>query len=90
MLYDFSSVYAQMEQSVEFIRSLLSSAPQQNLRVESESADTVLELESDLDKLDFELIKDTKSVYKTCAVDGGQGTIVRNSVYTAGFIGPDM
>ena len=73
-----------MEQSVEFIRSLLSSAPQQNLIVESENENFSLELESDLDKLEFELIENKKSDYKAGAVDGGQGTIVRNAVYTAG------
>jgi len=84
MLYDYSRVYTEMSQTVEFIRELLSVSPDHNLVEETSEDHEKLDLADSLDDLDFQTVEDTGISFTAAAVDGGQGTVVRNSVFTAG------
>ncbi len=84
MLYDYSHVYAGMDSTVEYIAKLLSVDPSLRLLEPAEDEAEPLELESDLDDIDYSEIEPSLKEFTAGAVDGGQGTIIRNSVFQAG------
>ncbi len=84
MLYDYSNVFTGMDHTVEFISGLLSESPDIYLGEETPETTEKLSLENSLDNLDFRSIDQPSGSYSACAIDGGQGTIIRNSVFLAG------
>jgi hypothetical protein len=84
MLYDYSHVYSGMDSTVEYIAKLLSVDPSLKLLESSEDEAEPLELESELDDIDYSEIEPSLNEFTAGAVDGGQGTIIRNNVFQAG------
>jgi NurA domain len=84
MLYDYSSVFTEMDHTVKFIRELLSISPQQNLMEEKSDDSEKLDIIDSPDDLEFHPIEDVPDDFSTAAVDGGQGTVVRNNIFIAG------
>lgn len=84
MLYDYSDVYTGMDHTIDFLRGFLSEIPGLNLVEENPNPTDKLELEADLAELEFNPIEESPPVFTALAIDGGQGTIVGNNVFTAG------
>ena len=71
-----------MDSTVDYIKELLSVDPSQNLIEPSEEKSDPIELETDLDDIEYTEIDKTSKKITSAAVDGGQGTIIRNNVFT--------
>ena len=85
MLYDYSDVYAGMAETVDFIRELLSANPTMNLISDDPDDPEPMAIENDLDKIEYNPIEKNNHGCSLWAIDGGQGTIVRNNVLIAGI-----
>ncbi|HDS01231.1 MAG TPA: DNA double-strand break repair nuclease NurA [candidate division Zixibacteria bacterium] len=73
-----------MDSTVDYIARLLSVDPSLKLLEPAEEDSEPLELENELDEIDYVVIEDSRHEFSAGAVDGGQGTIIRNNVFQAG------
>lgn len=85
MLYDYSDVYSGMSDTIAYIKELLSLNPSVNLVPDDTSEPEPISIETDVSNLDFTPIEEAGHSANVWAVDGGQGTIVRNNVFVAGM-----
>ena len=83
MLYDYSSIYSGLNRTVDYIRSLLSTLPTEKLYSGAVDSHETLEIEDDLEALDFIPAQAGDKHHLRCAaIDGGQGRIASNSLFT--------
>jgi hypothetical protein len=83
MLYDYSDVYTGMADTISYIRQLLSISPTMDLMPDDSADPEPILIETDLSKIDYRPIEDITQNESIWAIDGGQGTIVRNNVFIA-------
>lgn len=83
MLYDYSTVYDGLNGAVDYIRSLLSALPAEKLRSDAVDSHEPLQIEDNLDALEFVPVAESpKTNLRSAAIDGGQGRIASNSLFT--------
>ncbi|NIR63699.1 MAG: DNA double-strand break repair nuclease NurA [candidate division Zixibacteria bacterium] len=73
-----------MDSTVDYIARLLTVDPSLRLLEPSEEESDPVELETELDQVEYTVIEDLRHKFSAGAVDGGQGTIIRNNVFQAG------